>query len=369
MKSIRNFRRRSSCDACGASKLRCDRGQPACGRCVTLKQNCVYGISRYKGRPPRNSIRNSSQASSVKLSTSPSPESKVNASYRADATSYPDSRGSDSSTDDGNAIASIPVSLYNGDDCTKIDLDTSDFDTIANDILFQNILDYSLGCSAGWATPPENGFGGGLSDLGISCNLSGSVSNSIHSSEESFLPVYNSLADRTLAVTAGDSCEGHDHYLLAQETFKDTIMVLKQSKRLSIDQILQINRQARDQLTALLSCHCGLSMSPTLALLYASTISYILTQYEKAACEWSSHAVAVSPYLGLASLPLTRLQLKKIALDKILACFKYWTPGQGPNIHRCTLTLKQALRTQLRVLHIFRNPAFEELRDALNLQT
>ncbi|EFQ36830.1 uncharacterized protein GLRG_11977, partial [Colletotrichum graminicola M1.001] len=73
MNSIKTQKRRSSCDACGASKLRCDRSQPACGRCVALKQNCVYGISRYKGRPKKN-LWDISQGSPLKTSTSPSSE-------------------------------------------------------------------------------------------------------------------------------------------------------------------------------------------------------------------------------------------------------------------------------------------------------
>lgn len=37
---------RASCDNCGASKLKCDRNQPECDRCVSLDVPCVYGISR-----------------------------------------------------------------------------------------------------------------------------------------------------------------------------------------------------------------------------------------------------------------------------------------------------------------------------------
>ncbi|KAK1979536.1 hypothetical protein LZ30DRAFT_545897, partial [Colletotrichum cereale] len=51
MPSVKKTKLRSSCDACGAAKLRCDRSRPVCGRCFTLNQGCVYGISRYKDRP------------------------------------------------------------------------------------------------------------------------------------------------------------------------------------------------------------------------------------------------------------------------------------------------------------------------------
>jgi Aflatoxin regulatory protein/Fungal Zn(2)-Cys(6) binuclear cluster domain len=44
---------RSSCEGCGNAKVKCNRGQPKCSRCVGLGQGCVYGISRKLGKPPR----------------------------------------------------------------------------------------------------------------------------------------------------------------------------------------------------------------------------------------------------------------------------------------------------------------------------
>ncbi|KAI1304720.1 hypothetical protein F5Y03DRAFT_395244 [Xylaria venustula] len=47
------FRLRSSCDACGQAKTKCDRSRPACSRCVSQAIKCVYGVSRKAGKPPR----------------------------------------------------------------------------------------------------------------------------------------------------------------------------------------------------------------------------------------------------------------------------------------------------------------------------
>jgi len=47
---------RSSCNACGDTKTRCDRGQPECGRCIGAGLPCVYGPSRNCGKPPRKRI-------------------------------------------------------------------------------------------------------------------------------------------------------------------------------------------------------------------------------------------------------------------------------------------------------------------------
>ncbi|KAH6880099.1 hypothetical protein B0T10DRAFT_565871 [Thelonectria olida] len=51
--SLQQFKLRSSCDACGQAKIKCDRGQPACARCVAQGVSCVYGVSRKAGKPPR----------------------------------------------------------------------------------------------------------------------------------------------------------------------------------------------------------------------------------------------------------------------------------------------------------------------------
>ncbi|RTE84733.1 hypothetical protein BHE90_000736 [Fusarium euwallaceae] len=47
---------RSSCDACGQAKTKCDRGRPACSRCITQGLGCVYGVSRKAGKPPRRRL-------------------------------------------------------------------------------------------------------------------------------------------------------------------------------------------------------------------------------------------------------------------------------------------------------------------------
>ena len=56
----RRPKRRSSCDACGAAKLRCDRGQPSCERCINQGLQCVYGICRKMGKPPHRNVNHHS---------------------------------------------------------------------------------------------------------------------------------------------------------------------------------------------------------------------------------------------------------------------------------------------------------------------
>ncbi|KAI1641359.1 hypothetical protein F4809DRAFT_654824 [Biscogniauxia mediterranea] len=56
-RTTRQPKLRSSCDGCGSAKLKCDRGQPECGRCVSLGITCVYGVSRKMGKPPRERLQ------------------------------------------------------------------------------------------------------------------------------------------------------------------------------------------------------------------------------------------------------------------------------------------------------------------------
>lgn len=56
-KSTGHARRlRSSCDACGAAKTKCDRRQPRCGRCVSMNLTCVHGPSKQLGKRPRRRL-------------------------------------------------------------------------------------------------------------------------------------------------------------------------------------------------------------------------------------------------------------------------------------------------------------------------
>lgn len=55
---------RSSCDCCGEAKINCNSGQPECHRCIALGLNCVYGLSRKFGKPPRKRLLDRADSSS-----------------------------------------------------------------------------------------------------------------------------------------------------------------------------------------------------------------------------------------------------------------------------------------------------------------
>lgn len=50
--SHRPIRLRLACDACSATKVKCDKARPACQRCVTHQLPCVYSVSRRHGSQP-----------------------------------------------------------------------------------------------------------------------------------------------------------------------------------------------------------------------------------------------------------------------------------------------------------------------------
>ncbi|KAK8079423.1 hypothetical protein PG997_007241 [Apiospora hydei] len=51
--SQRRVRLRQACDACTTAKVKCDKGRPACQRCLDIDDFCQYSPSRRHGRRPR----------------------------------------------------------------------------------------------------------------------------------------------------------------------------------------------------------------------------------------------------------------------------------------------------------------------------
>lgn len=47
---------KSTCDACAQAKVKCDRGKPACSRCLERGHDCYYGPSQRSGRRPTKAI-------------------------------------------------------------------------------------------------------------------------------------------------------------------------------------------------------------------------------------------------------------------------------------------------------------------------
>ncbi|KAE8552341.1 hypothetical protein TMatcc_002379 [Talaromyces marneffei ATCC 18224] len=293
--SRRQPKLRSSCDGCGMAKLRCDRTQPECGRCVSYGLPCVYGVSWRMGKAPGGGRR-----TSVTQGTS---------SRRPGATDTDKSDGNNrnsSNNDDGDAVMMDPGLLSsltdippafelmdgNTDDLINsylqesslLNLTSFDFDTklvaddCSNDLMphdFRTGLEYTHGSS----------------ELGEYSSTSASTTQPITIQTQAY---NNSQPDTDLNIPTGMT--GHTCYMDAYEILR-SLSVLKVSNCHSatlskttkmgdanwvpFDHVLRINRETSERLSSLLACSCA--RSSHLTLLHASIICRVLTLYQQAA--------------------------------------------------------------------------------------
>ncbi|KAF2789493.1 hypothetical protein K505DRAFT_378191 [Melanomma pulvis-pyrius CBS 109.77] len=226
---------RSSCDACGIAKVKCDRGSK-CGRCNAMNLDCVYGPSRKFGKPQRKRLRT---------------DSNTPGQIGPKRTAWP-SRTAIPTFGDGILLPATTTST--GDPVT---LDPAFFNPLPlNDINWSEFG--TLESGVGTATTSE---GQDLS-LGATPSNIGSENNDAH------------------------DCSGEAYCILGTLTSPHPL-----PKALSgsgpariinhLDFVLSNNKNAIDGLNRLLECDC--TKSPHLAMLYASIISRILIWYQQAA--------------------------------------------------------------------------------------
>lgn len=244
---------RSSCDGCGAAKLKCDRSQPQCGRCCSLGMHCVYSVSRKMGKPPRGRLQNLTQPtignkscvqdscnSGIGTSADPAFSPSVQ-KMPAWTTAYPNS-----------PLDAGDVTINMQGVSSLFDFTTFDF---ADDRLFS-------------PEPP--------------------VKNLQLATDET--PYFD--GEQIISTSSRDhDCYREAHEIFGSLSFQNMHPILATpgsstnpyaslSKCVPLDQILSVNRKSSDQLSHLLRCPCA--QSPHLVLLYASIISRILVLYEQA---------------------------------------------------------------------------------------
>lgn len=74
---------RASCDACAASKVKCNKEHPICARCSANGSQCIYGVSRKHGKPGRTRKRNPDGTPFIKASKQrPSPDGSEFGKFR-----------------------------------------------------------------------------------------------------------------------------------------------------------------------------------------------------------------------------------------------------------------------------------------------
>lgn len=256
---------RSSCDACGAAKLRCDRDQPECSRCVSYGITCHYGVSRKMGKPRRDRNQNP-PSSTAEKPTLTSTEVEL---------TFPEVPGSWDTLDDG---------IRSHDNLTdRVD----EFDQP-----FPSLLPPSS--SLDLSSPYGLQVGTALSTPGYSPNLTNYcltplVSNNLEPHQNS------NLASANCARDLNTTLESLSMIGLPKTHYDESPSPSVSSTEITIgtgapfDHGLCVTRQVIERLSShLLTCPC--SAGPSLALLYASGISRVLAWYQQAACAQSGSA-------------------------------------------------------------------------------
>lgn len=230
---------RSSCDACGNTKVKCDRLRPECGRCATLSLTCVYGLSQKCGKPSR-------KRPGENLGK---PAQKRNYSPRVITT---------------NNISAINPRIVN---------EPGEFET-SNNIQFSSGSNYQNQITSGFypSLPFEDwlqfeSFGGGF-----------------EISPTSGLDPAGILGKNTT------NTETHNCARESYEIFRDLIcpgpsLHAPESNSVPVsarlDEVLHFNRDAMKRLTRVLKCPCA--KSGHRAMVHASIVSRILIWYQQAA--------------------------------------------------------------------------------------
>lgn len=227
---------RTSCDGCGTSKLRCDRGQPECARCVSHGIACVYGVSRKMGKPPRHKLSSSSSSAHVQVSND-----RATADLEA-------------ATCDS-AIELIDFDASFGQQTSTLPL--SDFSTINfNEWPAVDQFDPTIFPN----TPESYSTQFGIQPIQASGILP--ASDQVQPHHECSRKAYAMFGKLSL---------------FDDRSFNTTLA----ADDVPFDHVLSLSREASEQLSTLLSCSCA--PCPSLAFLKASILSKVLSWYHQAA--------------------------------------------------------------------------------------
>lgn len=227
---------RASCENCGTTKVRCDRSQPECRRCISLGLSCTYGISRKFGKPPRKRVRHSKDKNTSTLGGQQLQEINQPAQDKAFSSILPATSNTNTTSHQQsnlNSFEQLPIIW------PQLEMWGADFDF---------------------------------------ASLSNNPS------------VYPTLEPTNNASASFDSPEFHSCPRGSYELFRDMICpapFLHAPKASSdmvsaqLDQVLHFNRDAIDRLNRLLKCSCA--KSGHRIMVNASIISRILIWYQQAA--------------------------------------------------------------------------------------
>lgn len=280
--STRQEKLRSSCDRCGTAKVKCDKEQPECGRCISHGVPCVYGVSRKMGKPSR------------RISLSQSTSDTVTTTQSSSETSS----------------GGMPLDL----ELPGTGMNTWDpMDEDRNSHRFIDILDAGESLNHELSIPMIPNLPLDYNDWAISDQTDVNIHFPFRSSQQSpiqgedlssvtFQGQWDTSANLEQGPISPEIANSHDCQQKSHEIL-ESISVHNMSKSeakeglplptgvamktettvngVPLDLVLQLNREATERLIQLVSCPCA--RIPSVALLYASIISRILAWYEQAA--------------------------------------------------------------------------------------
>lgn len=293
---------RSSCDGCGAAKLRCDRAQPECGRCLSLDQICVYGVSRKTGKPPRDRLR-----------CPKAPDTSRTLNEHGHAISQDRNRSSDGCssgtgryTYDGRVRDSrkmlsvhpvIPARDALESQRNNFRTSVDALDSTHGDLFDPLLPDFtSLDFSDGLFSSIETGAMSSIATPELESYSTSSTTRNIDSQAQVNGNVYLDSVLLPSMSSKDHDCfrEAYDilYSLTSQNLSNDLSMsesppatsssiASSTVSQVPLDHVLSLNRQSSERLEHLLTCSC--SAFPQLTVLFTSIISQILTWYHKAA--------------------------------------------------------------------------------------
>ncbi|GAW18497.1 hypothetical protein ANO14919_079730 [Xylariales sp. No.14919] len=242
-----HFKLRSSCDACGQAKTKCDRTRPACLRCISQGVKCVYGVSRKSGKPPRRRPPIASPGE-------------------------PDTTGTN---------VDLIFHLAEGAPATNPDFS-------ASNLGFQAQFPYDGLGDIGALTPSrsDQGTTGLTWRCGPTATRKPVESSGTPSAATDATASRHSCAQESKAIMRVLYCAN------PSTPIPDGVL----ARTLDLGSVLTRNRDVVGRLELLLKCPCA--RSPHMALLYASIVSRMLLWYRQAT--WSAAAVGAS---SLSSVP------------------------------------------------------------------
>jgi len=329
---------RASCDACAASKVKCNKEHPICARCLVNGSQCIYGVSRKHGKPGRTRKRNPDGTPFIKASKQrPSPDgsefgkfrirpdpvlqplpdfSETESNWSSNWSSTPSLPGT---PDLSFEFEMTPEPFYMDADLTFMDdillsttqLEPEPMQSIEPELTFrdpfakrqsvqldlpdiQALRDFVGGDAV---NPMDYSF----QDATLDPYLFNTTISTPQSPKTNLNGTYNPMRVSISMPTS------HCCYTLAYSTLEslriigsDATHAYPSMECKSLDNVLSITRLAVQSVLQLLSCPC--SSDPHLAMLYSSITSKLLTWYQIAAGVNVTASARAPPSLSSGSM-------------------------------------------------------------------